>query len=139
MKTQTNQENRNVGTNTNGSSSGTEGSSFPNSKSSVTRRQRMFIRRAILEETRGKRHFEKARNAIALALQNGLAVDQSVEIELPGEDGSRITEVYAIKDNFAGDVAFKRSYVSHYSLVKVPKYKRAPKPPVEAAVPVATE
>jgi hypothetical protein len=87
----------------------------------------MLVRRALRLEAKGKQLFGKSREAIVLAMQNGLAVDQPVEIEIPAEDGSKITEVYAIKDNFAGEVAFKRSYVSHYTLEKVPKYKRVPK------------
>lgn len=97
----------------------------------VTRRQRMFIRRALRLETRAKALFTKAREAIALAMQNGLQVEQPVEIDLAAEDGSKKTEVFAIKNNFAGEVAFKRSYVSKYSLEVVPKYKRAPKPAPE--------
>jgi len=89
-----------------------------------SRRIRSLIKRAYMLQERGKKLFEKSRDSLKLAMNNGLPVGQSVEVDIPGEDGSKKTEIFAIKDNFAGDVAFKRSYVSHYELEIVPKYKR---------------
>ena len=104
-----------------------------------TRRQRMFIRRALRLEAKAKTLFGKMRESIALAMQNGLEIGTPVEIELLGPDGKPAKKFVRLKNNFAGDVAFKRSYVSHYELEDVPKYQwpgAAPKKPkpVEAGV-----
>ncbi|HZR77900.1 MAG TPA: hypothetical protein VFA58_01755 [Chthoniobacterales bacterium] len=103
-------------------------------KPKPSRRIRSLIKRAFTLQERGKKLFEKSRDSLKLAMNNGLAVGQSVEIEISGEDGSKKTEVFAIKDNFAGEVAFKRSYVSHYELEIVPKYKRQSKPESQSVV-----
>jgi hypothetical protein len=95
----------------------------------VTRRQRMFIRRALRLEAKAKTLFGKMRESIALAMQNGLQIDQPVEIEVIGADGKPAKKFVRIKNNFAGDVAFKRSYVSHYELEDVPKYQWPGAPP----------
>src|SRR5581483_4139079 len=89
-----------------------------------SRRIRSLIKRAYMNQERGKKLFEKSRDSLKLAMQNGLSVGEAVEIDLVAEDGSTKKEQFYIKDNFAGDVAFKRSYVSHYELEVVPKYKR---------------
>jgi hypothetical protein len=116
---------------------------------SPTRRQRMFIRRALRLEAKAKTLFGKMRESIGLAMQNGLQIDQPVEIEVIGADGKPAKKFVRIKNNFAGDVAFKRSYVSHYELEDVPKYQWPGAPPkkqrdvasnsVEAAVPAAKQ
>jgi hypothetical protein len=89
----------------------------------ITRRQRMFVRRALRLETNAKKLFGKMREAISLALQNGLEVGTPVEIEMPGPDGKSIKKFVRIKNNFTGDVAFKRSYLSRFEIEDVPKYQ----------------
>jgi hypothetical protein len=100
---------------------------------SPTRRQRMFIRRALRLEAKAKTLFGKMRESIALAMHNGLQIDQPVEIEVIGADGKPAKKFVRIKNNFAGEVAFKRSYVSHYELEDVPKYQWPGAPPKKSA------
>jgi hypothetical protein len=68
---------------------------------SPTRRQRMFIRRALRLEAKAKTLFGKMRESIALAMQNGLQIDQPVEIEVIGADGKPAKKFVRIKNNFA--------------------------------------
>lgn len=103
----------------------------------TSRRVRSLLKRALREKNRGAKSYEKSRNAITLALQCGLQPEQPVEIEVIGEDGSKVKELFAVKNNFAGEVAFKNAYVSKYELTKVPKFKRVPKEEAPAAAEAA--
>ena len=90
-----------------------------------TRRVKMLVKRAIVARKRGGALYDKATTAIAKARQCGLALNQPVEIELPGEDGQLQKVSFELVDNFVGPVAYKSHGIPHFELKKVPKARRA--------------
>jgi hypothetical protein len=102
------------------------------------RRIKMLVRRNLRLLSKGKSYYDKANEALALAINNGLAVgNEPIELEILGADGRPQKEQFELVNNFAGEVAYRPARVPHYELKKVPKYKRAPKvesaPTAEAA------
>src|SRR3954470_8413435 len=88
------------------------------------RKIKMLVRRALREKDRGGKHFDRSREAISLARNAGLQVNQPVEIEIRGEDGSKQKVLFELVDNFAGPIAGRNVVIPHFELKKVPKFKR---------------
>jgi hypothetical protein len=94
----------------------------------ASRRVRAFVRRAFLTKERANALHGKARELITKALQCGLKPGDAIEIEITAPDGSKKTELFSVKDNFIGQVAFKKAYLSRFELVTVPRTRRIDNP-----------
>jgi hypothetical protein len=89
-----------------------------------TRRIRALVARALREKARAGAHYAKADEALAKAREEGLAVDQLVDVALPDENGAKKITTFALRDNFAGESAFRSARIPHFELKKVPMFSR---------------
>src|SRR5216110_870938 len=69
----------------------------------AARRVKMLVKRAVRERALGRKHYARATEAEQLARNAGLALNQPVEIELPGVDGAIEKTAFELVDNFAGE------------------------------------
>jgi hypothetical protein len=99
----------------------------------ASRRVRSLIRRAFLTKERANALHGKARECITKAMQCGLKPGDAIEIKLSAPDGSEKTELFSVKDNFIGQVAFKKAYLSRFELVVVPRTRRIDNPAADPA------
>ena len=90
----------------------------------------MLVRRHLRLIAKGKASFDKANEALALAINFGLAVGEPIELEVLGADGRPQNEQFYLVNNFDQEVVYKPARVAHYEFKKIPMSKRAEKPAV---------
>lgn len=106
-----------------------------NDKKPATRRIKMLVKRAVRLRARAGKLYRLAEEAVGIAQINGLKPGQTIEIEIPGEDGSIQKTPFELVDNFAGEKVSRSTTVHRFELKKVPlarqtalpQFKRQPK------------
>ena len=88
---------------------------------------RRQLARHIRERELGGRHYSKSDEALQKARELGLPVNHPVELTIAGPDGEAKTELFELRDNFAGESAFRTARVPHFELKKVPRGPRSKK------------
>jgi len=90
-----------------------------------TRRVKMLVRRHLRLISKGKASFDKASEALAIAINCGLKVGQPIELEILDPDGQPKKEQFYLVDNFDREVVYKPARLAHYEFKQIPKSKRA--------------
>ncbi len=99
-----------------------------------TKRITKLLERHLREKARGNRHYDKSSALLRQAISAGLMVDQTVDVEVFDNDGLPQRAAFALRDNFAGDEAYRSARIPHFELKKAPKNPRSPQPVAEAAL-----